>query len=62
MEKSHEIKSRATKKNNISRKTSVDSTEDSGEWDDIELISFLPHFHAIKHDHDDDCLERMVRI
>ena len=38
------IKNESTRKDITSRKESVDSTEDSGEWDDPELISFLPHF------------------
>ena len=45
---SDNIKYDFTRNNITSRKESVDSTEDSGEWDDPELISFLPHFLTIE--------------
>ena len=45
---SDNIKYDFTRNNITSRKESVDSTEDSGVWDDPELISFLPHFLTIE--------------
>ena len=56
------IKNESTKKDVTSRKESVDSTEDSGEWDDPELISFLPHFLTIENQQVEPRIQFSVRL
>ena len=59
---SDKIDDESAKKDIFSRKASVDSTEDSGEWDDPELISFLPHFLTIENQQAESRIQFSVRL
>ena len=48
----------ATRTNKSSRNASIDSTEDSGDWDDPELTRLLPEFSTL----DEQLNERKMRF